>query len=99
MNVNLQKAGKKPVDQKYVDELQSQFELYYADQHMTDNKALVKFVQWIMRNQDDAKHQVKPEQQNKWDGYFQNLGQPQEPSNELDVTPKKSLLIEEVGHA
>ena len=52
MNANLQKSGAKPVDQKYVDTLQSDFEIYYADQHMADNKALIKFVQWIRRNQE-----------------------------------------------
>lgn len=37
-----------------------------------------------------------PSKQGAWDAYFNNMGQP---SEELDVTPKKSLLIEEVGHA
>ena len=44
VNANLLKSGRKPVDQKYIDQLQPQFELYYANQSMVANKALVKFV-------------------------------------------------------
>lgn len=102
VNTNLLKSGNKSVDQKYIDELQCQFELYYADQNMTDNKALVKFVQWIVRNQ--QKEQVaKPsnQNQNSWAEYNQGFAQQlnkilEEP---IDITPKKSALIEEVGHA
>ena len=37
-----------------------------------------------------------PAKQDKWNDYFNNMGQP---SVELDVSPKKTVLIEEVGHA
>lgn len=102
VNANLQKSGAKPVDQKYVDTLQSDFEIYYADQHMADNKALIKFVQWIRRNQE---REQKPDQyqtsaqktateMDRWkQGVEQALG------GERDITPKKHLLIEGVGHA
>lgn len=99
VNANLQKSGAKPVDQKYVDTLQSDFEIYYADQHMADNKALIKFVQWIRRNQEREQKQATPQtpaNQDKWNAYFNNIGQP---SEELDVTPKKLQAIEGVGHA
>lgn len=99
VNVNLQKSGALPVDQKYVDTLQSDFEIYYADQHMADNKALIKFVQWIRRNQEREQKQATPQtsaNQDKWNAYFNNIGQP---SEELDVTPKKLQAIEGVGHA
>lgn len=104
VNTNLKMAGRHEVDQKYIDDLQSQFELYYADQHMVENKALVKFVQWIMRNQDSKKQNAaKPKIQtaqeltaNEHDRWRQAE---QQAFGERDVTPKKSLLIEEVGHA
>lgn len=98
VNVNLMKAGRKKIDQKYIDELQPQFELYYSDSPMRKNIALTKFVQWIMRNQDQASKQgpTPPAKQNKWSDYFNNMGQA---SEELDVSPKKTVLIEEVGHA
>src|SRR5690606_3616016 len=57
VNANLLKSGRKPVDQKYIDQLQPQFELYYANHPMVDNTALVTFVQWIMRNQDQPQKQ------------------------------------------
>lgn len=99
VNVNLQKSGALPVDQKFIDTLQSDFEIYYADQHMADNKALIKFVQWIRRNQEREQKQATPQtpaNQDKWNDYFNNIGQP---SEELDVTPKKLQAIEGVGHA
>lgn len=99
VNVNLQKSGALPVDQKFIDTLQSDFEIYYADQHMADNKALIKFVQWIRRNQEREQKQATaqtPANQDKWNDYFNNMGQP---SEELDVTPKKLQAIEGVGHA
>lgn len=37
-----------------------------------------------------------PAKQDKWNDYFNNIGQP---SEELDVTPKKLQAIEGVGHA
>ena len=98
VNVNLLKAGRKMVDQKYIDELQPQFELYYADQHMTNNRALVKFVQWIMRNQDKPQPQSNY-QNNAWAEYNQRVGEQFSQNEMVDVTPKKSVLIEEVGHA
>ena len=98
VNVNLLKAGRKMVDQKYIDELQPQFELYYADQHMTNNRALVKFVQWIMRNQDKPQPQSNS-QNNAWAEYNQRVGEQFSQNEMVDVTPKKSVLIEEVGHA
>lgn len=102
VNVNLQKSGAQPVDQKYVDALQSDFEIYYADQHMADNKALIKFVQWIRRNQE---REQKPDQyqtsaqktateMDRW-----KQAEKQVLGGEKDITPKKPLLIEEVGHA
>ena len=91
-------AGRFEVDQKYIDQLQSQFELYYADQHMVANKALVKFVQWIMRNQDKPQPQSNS-QNNAWAEYNQRVGEQFNQNEMLDVTPKKSVLIEEVGHA
>lgn len=106
VNTKLKMSGRHEVDQKYIDELQSQFELYYADQHMVENKALVKFVQWIMRNQDSektnaAKPQMQTSQQrtaaehDRWrQAEQQILG-----TGEKDITPKKSLMVEEVGHA
>lgn len=100
VNANLQKAGKRTVDQKYIDELQPQFELYYADQRMTDNKALVKFVQWIMRNQDQPQKQEHQTSQQRTASEMDRWKQAeQQVFGEKDVTPKKPLMIEEVGHA
>jgi uncharacterized protein YdaU (DUF1376 family) len=102
VNTKLQMAGRKTVDQKYIDELQSDFELYYADQHMVANKALLKFVQWIMRNQD--KELTKPQQQTSQQRTALEMerwkkAEKQALGGEKDITPKKPLLIEEVGHA
>ena len=102
VNANLLKSGRKPVDQKYIDQLQPQFELYYANQPMADNKALVKFVQWIMRNQDQPQKQNEQYQtsQQRTASEMDRWRQAErEAFGERDVTPKKSLLIEEVGHA
>lgn len=102
VNANLLKSGRKPVDQKYIDQLQPQFELYYANQPMADNKALVKFVQWIMRNQDQPQKQNEQYQtsQQRTASEMDRWRQAErEVFGERDVTPKKSLLIEEVGHA
>lgn len=102
VNANLLKSGRRPVDQKYIDQLQPQFELYYANQPMADNKALVKFVQWIMRNQDQPQKQNEQYQtsQQRTASEMDRWRQAErEAFGERDVTPKKSLLIEEVGHA
>ena len=102
VNANLLKSGRKPVDQKYIDQLQPQFELYYANQPMVDNKALVKFVQWIMRNQDQPQKQNEQYQtsQQRTASEMDRWRQAErEAFGERDVTPKKSLLIEEVGRA
>ena len=104
VNANLLKSGRKPVDQKYIDQLQPQFELYYANQSMVANKALVKFVQWIMRNQDSEKQnaekpQIQTSQQRTASEMDRWRQAEQQAFGERDVTPKKSLLIEEVGHA
>lgn len=100
VNANLLKSGHQMVDQKYVDELQSQFELYYADQHMTDNKALVKFVQWIMRNQDNPPKQQSITRTTSQILAEQRMQLDQQQGQVIDVgEPKKSLLIEEVGRA
>ena len=104
MNANLLKSGRKPVDQKYIDQLQPQFELYYANQSMVANKALVKFVQWIMRNQDSEKQnaekpQIQTSQQRTANEHDRWRQAEQQAFGERDVTPKKSLLIEGVGHA
>ncbi|WP_180082522.1 YdaU family protein [Acinetobacter sp. YH12123] len=104
VNTKLKMAGRHEVDQKYIDQLQSQFELYYADQHMVANKALVKFVQWIMRNQDSEKQNAaKPQMQTSQQRTASEMDRwrqaEREAFGERDVTPKKSLLIEEVGHA
>lgn len=104
VNTKLKMAGRFEVDQKYIDQLQSQFELYYADQHMVANKALVKFVQWIMRNQDSEKQKsVQPTYQTSQQRTASEMDRwrqaEQQAFGERDVTPKKSVLIEEVGHA
>ena len=104
VNTNLKMAGRHEVDQKYIDDLQSQFELYYADQQMVENKALVKFVQWVMRKQDlEKQNATKPKIQtsqertaNEHDRWRQAEKQT---FGERDVTPKKLLQIEGVGHA
>jgi len=100
VNANLLKSGRKPVDQKYIDELQPQFELYYSNQPMVDNKALVKFVQWIMRNQDQPQ---KPQTITKTTAQIlaeQRMQLDQQQGQVIDVgEPKKPLLIEEVGRA
>ena len=104
VNANLLKSGRKPVDQKYIDQLQPQFELYYANQSMVANKALVKFVQWIMRNQDSEKQnaekpQIQTSQQRTANEHDRWRQAEQQAFGERDITPKKHLLIEEVGHA
>ena len=104
VNANLLKSGRKPVDQKYIDQLQPQFELYYANQSMVANKALAKFVQWIMRNQDSEKQNAaNPKFQTSQQRTASEMDRwrqaEQQVFGERDVTPKKSLLIEEVGHA
>ncbi|WP_180173086.1 YdaU family protein [Acinetobacter sp. YH12029] len=106
VNTKLKMAGRHEVDQKYIDQLQSQFELYYADQHMVANKALVKFVQWIMRNQDSekqnaAKPQMQTSQQrtaSEMDRWKQGI-QEALADEAIDVTPKKPFVIQEVGNA
>ena len=101
VNVNLMKSGRKKIDQKYIDELQPQFELYYSDSPMRKNIALTKFVQWIMRNQDQA--QKQPSYQSSQQRTASEMDRWRQAEREVlgerDVTPKKSLLIEEVGHA
>ncbi len=96
LNTRLKMAGAREVSQEYVDQLQSQFELYYADQHMKDNMALAKFISWIQRQQQSPIKQGAS-QQEEWDAYFARVGQSQ--TDLVDVTPKKTLLTEEVGHA
>ena len=104
VNANLLKSGRQMVDQKYVDELQPQFELYYANQPMADNKALAKFIQWIIRNQHSEKQKsAQPAYQTSQQRTASEMDRwkqaEQQAFGERDVTPKKSLLIEEVGHA
>ena len=104
VNTNLKMAGRHEVDQKYIDDLQSQFELYYADQHMVENKALAKFVQWIMRNQDSkkqnaAKPKIQTAQERTANEHDRWRQAEQQTFGERDVTPKKLLQIEGVGHA
>ena len=104
VNANLLKSGRKPVDQKYIDQLQPQFELYYANQSMVANKALVKFVQWIMRNQDSEKQNAanpkfQTSQQRTANEHDRWRQAEQQAFGERDITPKKHLLIEGVGHA
>lgn len=101
VNANLLKSGRRPVDQKYIDELQPQFELYYANQHMADNKALVKFVQWIMRNQDNPPKQQSITKTTAQILAEQRMQLDQQQGQVIDVgeSPKKPLLIEEVGRA
>lgn len=94
VNFNLQKAGRKTVDQKYIDEMQPQFELYYSDQHMVSNKALVKFVQWIMRDQDSPvkKQYQTPKQKTEAEHDKWRLAE-QRSFGEVDVTPDNRTLI------
>lgn len=100
VNANLLKSGRRPVDQKYIDQLQPQFELYYANQPMVDNKALVKFVQWIMRNQDQPQKQQSITKTTAQILAEQRMQLDQQQEQVIDVgEPKKPLLIEEVGRA
>ena len=100
VNANLLKSGRRPVDQKYIDQLQPQFELYYANQPMADNKALVKFVQWIMRNQDQPQKQQSITKTTAQILAEQRMQLDQQQGQVIDVgEPKKPLLIEEVGRA
>lgn len=100
VNANLLKSGRRPVDQKYIDQLQPQFELYYANQPMVDNKALVKFVQWIMRNQDQPQKQQSITKTTAQILAEQRMQLDQQQGQVIDVgEPKKPLLIEEVGRA
>lgn len=100
VNVNLQKAGKRIVDQKYIDELQPQFELYYSNQYLADNKALVKFVQWIIRNQDDQPKKQSITRTTSQILAEQRAAMDQQQGQVIDVgEPKKPLMIEEVGRA
>ncbi|MEO9348003.1 YdaU family protein [Acinetobacter radioresistens] len=103
LNTRLKMAGAREVSQEYVDQLQSQFELYYADQHMKDNMALAKFISWIQRQQQSPVQPKTPYQtaaakttseQQKWDEFLNGGG-----TQLRDITPKKNLLIEGVGHA
>ncbi len=101
VNANLLKSGRQMVEQKYIDELQPQFELYYADKQMRPNVALTKFVQWIMRNQDSEKQQhayqtAAQKTASEMDRWKQAE---REAFGERDITPKKFVLIEGVGHA
>lgn len=101
VNANLLKSGRQMVEQKYIDELQPQFELYYADKQMRSNVALTKFVQWIMRNQDSEKQQptyqtAAQKTASEMDRWKQAE---REAFGERDITPKKFVLIEGVGHA
>lgn len=101
VNANLLKSGRQMVEQKYIDELQPQFELYYADKQMRPNVALTKFVQWIVRNQDSEKQQpayqtAAQKTASEMDRWRQAE---REAFGERDITPKKFVLIEGVGHA
>lgn len=100
VNAHLLKSGRTMVDQKFIDELQPQFELYYADQPMADNKALVKFVQWIMRNKDSQKAssntyqssaQKTEAEMDKWKNFAQSSNGF---DDAIDVTPDQQFFIE-----
>ncbi|MGO1061697.1 hypothetical protein [Acinetobacter lwoffii] len=101
VNTRLSMAGLKNISQHDLNVLLIQLQDAYSHKkQMVKNQILGKAFEWIKRQQETplaTPKQNQSQNQDKWSGYFQNLGQQE--SSELDVTPKKSLLIEEVGHA
>ena len=67
---------------------------------MRPNVALTKFVQWIMRNQDQPQKQEYQTSAQRTAAEHDRWRQAEQQAfGERDVTPKKFLMIEEVGHA
>ncbi|QPF33237.1 hypothetical protein H0S56_06245 [Acinetobacter lwoffii] len=101
VNTRLSMAGLKNISQHDLNVLLIQLQDAYSHKkQMVKNQILGKAFEWIKRQQETplaTPKQNQSQNQDKWSGYFQNLGQQE--SSELDITPKKSLLIEEVGHA
>lgn len=100
VNTKLQMGGLKPITQEDLQPLIVKLHSSYSHKtQMVKNQILGKAFEWIERQQKTPlatpKNQT-PANQDKWNDYFNNMGQP---SEELDVTPKKLQAIEGVGHA
>ncbi|NHB56999.1 hypothetical protein G9F32_02990 [Acinetobacter sp. 194] len=98
VNTKLKMAMLNPISNEELLKLQEALKLEYGHRNqMVKNQVLGKLVQWVERQQKTPLAKPKaPVNQDKWNAYFNNSAQQ---VNEVDVTPKKSLLIEEVGHA
>lgn len=104
VNTRLQMGGLKPISQDELNILIIKLQDAYSHKHqMVKNQILGKAFEWIERQQRTPLAQPKSpvkqgaSQQEEWDAYFARVGQSQ--TELVDVTPKKTLLTEEVGHA
>lgn len=98
VNTKLQMGGLRPITQEDLQPLIVKLHSSYSHKtQMVKNQILGKAFEWIERQQKTPLAAPKtPAKQDKWNDYFNNMGQA---SEELDVSPKKTVLIEEVGHA
>lgn len=100
VNTKLQMGGLKAISQEELTPLIVKLHSAYPHKkQMVKNQILGKAFEWVERQQKTPLATPKPQtpaNQDKWNDYFNNMGQP---SEELDVTPKKLQAIEGVGHA
>ncbi len=105
VNTRLQMGGLKPISQDKLNILIIKLQDAYSHKHqMVKNQILGKAFEWIERQQRTPLAQPKTpyqtavakttSEQQKWDEFLNGGG-----TQLRDITPKKNLLIEEVGHA
>ncbi|TNX93653.1 hypothetical protein [Acinetobacter radioresistens] len=105
VNTRLQMGGLKPISQDELNILIIKLQDAYSHKHqMVKNQILGKAFEWIERQQRTPLAQPKnpyqtaaaktTSEQQKWDEFLNGGG-----TQLRDITPKKNLLIEEVGHA
>ena len=106
VNTRLSMAGLKNISQQELNVLLIQLKDAYSHKHqMVKNQILGKAFQWIKRQQETPL--TPPKQQSNFQTSQQRTANEhdrwrqaeQQAFGERDVTPKKPLLIEEVGHA
>ena len=106
VNTRLSMAGLKNISQHDLNVLLIQLKDAYSHKHqMVKNQILGKAFEWIKRQQETPL--AAPKQQSNFQTSQQRTASEmdrwrqaeREAFGERDVTPKKSLLIEEVGHA
>lgn len=105
VNTRLQMGGLKPISQDELNILIIKLQDAYSHKHqMVKNQILGKAFEWIERQQRTPLAQPKTpyqtaaakttSEQQKWDEFLNGGG-----TQLRDITPKKNLLIEGVGHA